>query len=281
MANGTIEHPKVVSQTEWLEARKELLKREKEITRLTDEISRQRRELPWVKVEKNYVFDTPSGKKSLSELFDGRSQLIVKHFMFGPGWGEGCVGCSFVSDHVDGTLVHLEHHDVTYIAVSRAPLSEIAAFQERMGWRFQWVSSFNNDFNFDFHVSFTKDELGTGKAYYNYELREVYGEEASGFSVFYKNEAGEIFHTYSCFGRGDEKSVGTYMFLDLTPKGRNENGPRHNLTDWVRHHDNYHGAGSVAHTGRFVAAAAGSMAVPEPSPSAAKNSGCGCAKSST
>jgi predicted dithiol-disulfide oxidoreductase (DUF899 family) len=281
MANSTMEQPKVVSQTEWLEARKELLKKEKEITRLTDDVARQRRELPWVKIEKNYIFDTPSGKKSLADLFDGRSQLIVKHFMFGPGWGEGCVGCSFGSDHVDGALVHLEHHDVSYVAVSRAPLSEIAAFQKRMGWRFNWVSSFDSDFNFDFHVSFTKEELAAGKAYYNFALGEIYGEEASGFSIFYKNDAGEIFHTYSCFARGDEKSVGTYMFLDLTPKGRNENGPRHNLTEWVRHHDNYDGAGSVAHTGRFLAAASAPRAATVSSPAAAKEPNCGCAKSST
>ncbi len=276
MVNKTMEQPKIVSRAEWLVARREHLKKEKELTRLTDELNRERRELPWVKIEKNYLFDTPSGKKSLAGLFDGRSQLIVKHFMFAPGWREGCVGCSFGSDHVDGALVHLEHHDVTYVAVSRAPLPEIAAYQKRMGWHFNWISSFDSDFNFDFHVSFTKDQLAAGKAYYNYNLGDVYGEEASGFSVFYKNETGEVFHTYSCYARGDEKSVGAYMLLDLTPKGRNENGPRYNLSDWVRHHDNYDGAGSVDPNGRFIAAPTASAA---PSSSDIADAGCKCAKS--
>lgn len=277
MESKQMERSKVVSQAEWLKARQELLKKEKQLTRLSDELTRERMELPRVKVEKNYSFDALSGKKSLAELFDGRSQLIVYHFMFGPGWREGCVGCSFVSDHVDGALVHLEHHDVTYTAVSRAPLPELAAYQKRMGWRFNWVSSFNSDFNYDFQVSFTKDQLAAGKVYYNYDLREVPGEEVSGYTVFYKNPAGEIFHTYSCYARGTEKPVASYMLLDIAPKGRNETGPRHDLTDWVRHHDNYDGAGSVDHSGRFVTAASVSAA---PSSVTSKESGCNCAKSS-
>lgn len=275
MTNRTMEQPKVVSQVEWLAARKELLKKEKELTRLTDAVNSQRLALPWVKLEKNYSFDTPQGKKSLADLFDGRSQLIVYHFMFGPGWNEGCVGCSFTSDHVDGALVHLEHHDVTYVTVSRAPVPELAAFQKRMGWHFKWVSSFDSDFNYDFHVSFTKDQLATGKAYYNYEMREAHGEEGAGYSTFYKNEAGEIFHTYSCFARGGEKALGTYMLLDMAPKGRSELGERGDLTNWVRHHDNYDAAGIVDRGGRFIAAsAAGSITA------AKAASGCDCAKPS-
>jgi predicted dithiol-disulfide oxidoreductase (DUF899 family) len=248
-----MQHPKVVTQDEWLAARLDLLAREKQLTRERDEVNRLRRELPWVKVEKNYVFDGPEGKVSLNDLFAGRSQLIVSHFMFGPQWKEGCVGCSFRSDHVDGTLAHLEHHDVSFVTVSRAPLDEIQAFKQRMGWRFQWVSSAANEFNYDFHVSASKDEIATGKMYYNYALGDLVSEELSGISILCKNEAGEIFHTYSTYGRGDEPLVTTYVYLDLTPKGRNETGPRFNLTDWVRHHDRYSAAGSVDSSGRFVA----------------------------
>jgi len=230
---------KVVSRAEWLQARKELLAKEKELTRRRDEIDRQRRELPWVKVEKNYVFDAPEGQVTLSQLFDGRSQLIVSHFMFGPGWKEGCFGCSFRSDHVDGALVHLEHHDVSLVTVSRAPLAEIEAFKQRMGWRFKWVSSYRRDFNYDYRVSFTKEEISSGKVEYNYAMRDFQSEELSGLSVFYKNEIGDIFHTYSTYARGDEMVDTTYMYLDLTPKGRNETGPYFNLADWVRHHDRY------------------------------------------
>jgi predicted dithiol-disulfide oxidoreductase (DUF899 family) len=253
MATATIEHPKVVSQPEWLEARKALLAREKEMTRAYDELNRQRRELPWVKVEKPYCFHSANGEESLSDLFAGRSQLIVYHFMFGPGWKEGCVGCSFISDHVDGALPHLEHHDVSYVAVSRAPWEELQAFQQRMGWTFKWVSSNAGDFNYDYHVSFTDAELAAGQAFYNFELRDVNGEESAGTSVFYKNPSGEIFHTYSCYARGNEKGIGTYMLLDLTPKGRNENGPQQDLTDWVRHHDRYGATGLVDITGRYRA----------------------------
>jgi predicted dithiol-disulfide oxidoreductase (DUF899 family) len=246
-------HSNVVSRAEWLSARKELLAAEKLLTRQRDEIDRRRRELPWVKVEKDYLFDGPGGRKSLADLFEGRSQLIVSHFMFGPDWKEGCAGCSFRSDHVEGALTHLEHHDVSLATISRAPLPEIQAFQERMGWRFKWLSSYSSDFNYDYGVSFTKEEIASGKVHYNYQLRDFVIEEASGISVFYKNAQDEIFHTYSTYGRGDEMLDTTYMYLDLTPKGRNETGPRYNLGDWVRHHDRYDAAGFVNAGGRFVA----------------------------
>jgi predicted dithiol-disulfide oxidoreductase (DUF899 family) len=253
MNTNFIAHANVVSRPEWLSARKQLLAREKLLTRQRDEIDRQRRELPWVKVEKTYLFDGPSGRESLGDLFAGRSQLIVSHFMFGAGWQEGCVGCSFRSDHVDGALVHLEHHDVSFATISRAPLTEIQAFKDRMGWRFKWLSSHGSDFNYDYGVSFTKEEIATGKVNYNYQLRDFVSEELAGVSVFYKDENEEIFHTYSTYGRGDEMLDTTYMYLDLTPKGRNETGPRHNLGDWVRHHDRYDAAGFVDAGGRFVA----------------------------
>ena len=227
----------IVSREEWVASRKELL--EKQLTRLKDELSEKRRELPWVKVDSSYVFDGPDGKETLANLFAGRSQLIVHHFMFSPDWQEGCVGCSFHADHDDGPLVHLEHHDVSFVRVSRAPLAKIEAFNERMGWRAKWVSSFGSDFNYDFNVSFTKDEMTTGEAIYNYKKGDPGIEELPGLSVFTKDEAGNIFHTYSCFGRGDEGAVSAYFYLDLTPKGRNETGPQRNLTDWVRHHDKY------------------------------------------
>jgi len=244
----------VVTDAEWTKARIELLKKEKEMTRLRDDLSRQRRELPWRKVEKEYVFDASEGRKSLADLFDGRSQLIVKHFMLGPGWKEGCVGCSFEADHTEGALVHLQNHDVSYVAVARAPLAEIEAFKKRMGWRLPWVSSYGNDFNFDFHVSFTPEQVAKGEGYYNYKLQNPYIDELSGNSVFYRNEAGEVFHTYSAFGRGAEEVLSTYVLLDLTPKGRNENGPHFTLADWVRHHDRYGAGGYVAETGRYVPA---------------------------
>ena len=244
---------RIVLQEEWLEARKQLLLKEKEITRLTDEVNEERRRLPWVKIDKQYVFDTPEGKQTLADLFDGRSQLIVKHFMFGPGWEEGCVGCSFGSDHIDGASLHLAHHDVTLLAVSRAPLEEIEAFRKRMGWHFKWVSSFNTDFNFDFHVSFRKEDLENGKVFYNYKMRHLQSEEMSGLSVFYKDEEGTVYHTYSTFARGDEKTATAYMYLDITPTGRNETGPNFDLTDWVRHHDKYNDNGFVNALGRYVA----------------------------
>ena len=235
-------HNPIVSRDEWLAARKALLAKEKEFTRLRDSLNAERRALPWVKVDKQYMFDTPDGRQSLGDLFAGRSQLVTKHFMFGPDWTDGCVGCSFEMDHVDGALVHLEHHDVSYVVVSRAPLEKLEAFKRRMGWRFRWVSSYGSDFNYDFHVSFSPEQVASGKAYYNYELRDVGIDELSGRSVFYRDEAGDIFHTYSSYARGGELFLGSYAVLDITPKGRDEtiNG---NLTDWVRHHDRYDDAG--------------------------------------
>jgi len=243
----------IVSRDEWLAARTQHLAREKELTRLRDQLSAERRALPWVRVEKEYVFDTPDGKKTLADLFDGRSQLIVKHFMLAPGQKDPCVGCSFEVDHIGGALVHLEHHDVSYVAVARAPRAEIEAVKQRMGWRFKWVSSFGSDFNYDFHVSFTQDEIAKGAAYYNYRMGPVPLEDLSGRSVFYKDANGDVFHTYSSYGRGGDLLLGTYNILDLMPKGRNETGPNHNLTDWVRHHDRYGAGGFVDGTGRYVA----------------------------
>src|ERR1700685_1295415 len=194
MITNLTERPNIVSRAEWLAARKELLMKEKQLTRQRDEIDRQRRALPWVKVEKNYIFDGPNGRQSLADLFENRSQLIVSHFMFGPGWKEGCVGCSFRSDHVDGALAHLKHHDVSLVTISRAPWAEIEDFKNRMGWRFLWLSSYGSDFNYDYQVSFTPEEVATGRVTYNYEVRDFVSEEGSGVSVFYKNPAGEIFH---------------------------------------------------------------------------------------
>jgi predicted dithiol-disulfide oxidoreductase (DUF899 family) len=216
-----------------------LLAAEKQLTRAYDALAQQRRALPWVRIDKTYSFDTVEGPRTLAQLFDGRSQLIVNHFMFGPDWTEGCVGCSFGADHVDGALPHLTHHDVSYVAVSRAPLEKLMAYKRRMGWRFNWVSSAGSDFNYDFGVSFTPQQLAAGEVAYNYRPARDPGQDMPGTSVFHRSEAGEIFHTYSCFGRGDEQTIGTYMLLDLTPKGRNETGPRGNLTDWVHRHDAY------------------------------------------
>lgn len=243
---------RIVTRAEWLAARQELLQKEKELTRRRDELAAQRRAMPWVRIDKSYVFDTAHGSKTLADLFGGRSQLIVKHFMLSPGWGEGCVGCSFEADHAEAALVHLQNHDVSYVAVARAPLAEIEAFQRRMGWRFPWVSAHGTDFNFDFHVSFTKAQIAAGKVYYNYREDPIPVEELSGHSVFCRDSDGSVCHTYSTFGRGAEELLGTYMFLDMTPKGRNEHG-RGNLTDWVRHHDRYDVDGHVDETGRFVA----------------------------
>jgi predicted dithiol-disulfide oxidoreductase (DUF899 family) len=232
-------HP-VVSREEWLTARRALLAKEKEATHLRDELNRQRLALPWVKVTADYVFDTPAGRKTLADLFDGRSQLIVYHFMLGPGWSAGCPGCSFLADHLDGALPHLEHHDVTLTAVSRAPLAEIQAYQKRMGWRFPWVSSSDSSFNFDFHVSFTAEQLAADVVDYNFTKvkRENANDELPGLSAFSKDEGGQVFHTYSTYGRGPEELIGTLMILDRAPKGRNENG----TMSFVKRHDEYEGA---------------------------------------
>lgn len=237
-----MQHHPVVSQKEWLTARKALLAKEKEATHLRDKINAERLALPWVKVEKKYIFDTPKGKKTLADLFDGRSQLLTYHFMLGPGWAAGCPGCSFLSDHIDGALPHLEHHDVTYTAVSRAPLPEIEAYKKRMGWGFPWASAFGSDFNYDYHVSFDKDDLASGKVVYNFTETPVPADSADtelpGLSAFYKDEAGDIFHTYSSYARGGEELIGTLMILDRAPKGRNEK----TTMDFVRRHDEYQDA---------------------------------------
>lgn len=237
-AHDETSHP-VVSRKEWLAARKELLTREKELTRLRDELSAKRRALPWVKIEKEYTFDTLEGRRTLAELFEGRSQLIVHHFMFGPGWEAGCIGCSFTADHIEGTRVHLEHHDVSLVRISRAPLAEIDTYRKRMGWQVKWVSSHGSDFNYDYQVSFRPEEIAKGEVTYNYAMSHVSIEDLSGLSVFYRDASGDIFHTYSTYGRGDELVDSTYMLLDMTPKGRNETGPHYNLMDWVRRHDEY------------------------------------------
>jgi predicted dithiol-disulfide oxidoreductase (DUF899 family) len=226
---------KIVSQQEWLEASRALLVQEKAFTKERDELSRLRRALPWVRVEKTYEFDGPHGKETLADLFDGRSQLIVYHFMFGPGWEEGCDGCSFVSDHIDAANLHLPHHDVTLLAASRAPLQEIENYKKRMGWQFKWVSSGGSDFNYDFGASFKREDLDAGDVLYNFTRQRLRGDEQPGLSVFYKNEAGAVFHTYSSYERGLDMLLGAYNYLDLTPKGRNESGPM----DWVRRHDRY------------------------------------------
>ncbi|APF39576.1 Predicted dithiol-disulfide oxidoreductase, DUF899 family [Chelatococcus sambhunathii] len=235
-----MQHP-VVSREEWLEARRALLAKEKEFTHLRDKVNAARLALPWVRVDKPYVFDTPHGRKTLAELFAGRSQLVVYHFMLGPDWEAGCTGCSFLADHLDGALPHLENHDVTLLAVSRAPLDRIEAYKRRMGWRFPWVSSHGSDFNYDFHVSFTPEALAKGSVYYNYEMipRAQAHDELPGLSAFYRDEKGEVFHTYSSYARGGEELIGTLMILDRAPLGRNE----HTTMDWVRRHDEYEAAG--------------------------------------
>ena len=239
METNVMASPKVVSREEWREARKALLVKEKEFTRRRDELTRLRRELPWVKVEKNYVFDAPEGKKSLAELFGDKGQLLVYHFMFGPDSEEGCRSCSFLSDHIDGANWHLPQRDVRLLAVSRAPLAKIETFKKRMGWRFDWVSSSGSDFNFDYGVSFSKEEVAKDQVSYNYAVSPAFGsEELPGLSAFSKDAAGTIFHTYSTYARGLDMLVGAYNFLDLAPKGRDEDGLSFTM-DWLRHHDRY------------------------------------------
>ncbi|RDZ27266.1 DUF899 domain-containing protein [Lysobacter silvisoli] len=241
---GITDHP-VVSRAQWLAARKALLQREKELTRLQDQMARDRRALPWVKVEKDYVFDTLDGPRRLAELFDGRSQLMVQHFMFAPGWEQGCKSCSYMADHNDGANLHLPQRDVTLVAVSRAPLAELERFRQRMGWKFNWVSSYGTDFNRDFGVNFDPDAMSTGKVDYNYVRQPFPHEEAPGISVFYRDEAGQVFHTYSTYGRGVEVMMHTYPLLELTPKGRDEDELEYTMA-WVRHHDRYENAAKPA-----------------------------------
>jgi len=234
---STVKH-QVVSKDRWLAERKALLAREKALTRLRDQVARERRALPWVRIEKDYVFDTPEGRRTLAELFQGRRQLLVQHFMLGPGWEQGCPSCSFMADHTDGMNVHLAHRDVTFVAISRAPLAEIERFRRRMGWQFKWVSSNANDFNFDFGVSFTPEEKVRNEVTYNYGRQPFESEELPGISVFYKDDAGELFHTYSTYRRGVEVMMGAYNLMDLTPKGRDEDNLSYGM-EWVRHHDRY------------------------------------------
>jgi predicted dithiol-disulfide oxidoreductase (DUF899 family) len=233
---------KIVSHDEWTAARKAYLVEEKAFSRARDALARKRRELPWERIEKRYVFDGPNGKETLADLFGGKSQLIVYHFMLGPGWEAGCPSCSYLADHFDGAVIHLAQRDASFVVISRAPLAEIEQFKKRMGWRFKWVSSFGSDFNYDYQVSISPEEKTSGKVLYNYEIIEKFpSEERPGASVFYKNEAGEVFHTYSTYGRGLDILIGTYHFLDLAPKGRDEDGLAWSMA-WVRHHDRYDGA---------------------------------------
>jgi len=245
--------PRVASREEWVEARTTLLAKEKAFTKLRDQLSAEQRSLPWVKVEKDYIFDGPSGKVTLAQLFDGRSQLFIKHFMMGPGQTHQCVGCSFEVDHVAGILPHIENHDISYVVVARAPIAEIEVLRKRMDWHFTWVSSYNNKFNYDFNVSFRPEQIAAGNAIYNFAPMNYDIEDLSGNSVFYKNDKGEIFHTYSTFGRGGEQFLGAYVFLDVTPKGRDENGPHHSLGDWVRPRNMYGQGGTVERNGRYHA----------------------------
>ena len=228
----------IVSHEEWLAARQEHLRREKEFTRLRDQLSRERRELPWERVEKNYVFEGPNGRETLSDLFAGKSQLIVYHFMFGPDWGEGCKSCSFWADNFNGIDVHLKHRDATLIAVSRVPFDKLNDYKKRMGWSFKWVSSFGSDFNRDYRVSFMPEDKKEGKVEYNYTMQTFPSDEAPGISVFYKDAAENIFHTYSSYGRGLDMLNGAYHYLDLVPKGRDEDGLSYSMA-WLRHRDKY------------------------------------------
>ena len=228
----------VVSPQQWLDQRLALLAREKELTRLQDQIARDRRALPWVRVDKPYVFDTLDGPRTLADLFEGRSQLLVQHFMFAPGWEQGCKSCSYMADHNDGANLHLAQRDVTLVAISRAPLADIERFRQRMGWRFKWVSSNGSDFNYDFRVSFTPEQMARGKVDYNFVTQAFPQEEAPGVSTFIRNGQGEVFHAYSAYGRGVEVMMGAYPLMDLTPKGRDEDALRYTM-EWVRNHDRY------------------------------------------
>ena len=245
---------KIVSHQEWLAARTAFLKKEKEFTRLRDELSKQRRELPWEKVEENYVFDGPNGKESLADLFAGRSQLLVYHFMLGPDWVEGCPSCSFLGDHFDGAIPHLNARDATFVVISRAPYSQIQAFQKRMGWKFKWVSANANDFNFDYKVSFTPQDVAKGKdgeKNYNFNTIAFNVEEGPGASAFYKDASGSVFHTYSTYARGLDIFLGAYNFLDIAPKGRDEDGLAFSMA-WVKHHDKYTGRDVVDATRNYA-----------------------------
>lgn len=230
--------PTVVSKEEWLKSRKELLTKEKEFTKKRDQLGKLRRNLPWTIVDKKYEFDSIDGKKSLCDLFEGRSQLIIYHFMFDPKWTEGCKSCSFIADHYNPSIVHLNNRDVSMVTVSKAPLAKLQSFKNRMGWQFNWVSSEDSEFNYDFHVSFTEEEQANGIANYNYTEQGFLVNEAPGLSVFYKDETNNIFHTYSCFSRGLDTYIGAYHLLDIVPNGRNETDLTYSM-EWVRHNDKY------------------------------------------
>ena len=238
MANegSSLKNHRVVSHKEWLAARTAFLEKEKEFTRLRDELSQKRRELPWEVVAKAYVFEGPNGKQTLAELFDGRSQLIVYHFMFDPSWDAGCPHCSFWADSFNANIVHMNHRDATMVAVSHAPYRKLAAYEKRMGWNFKWVSAYENDFNFDYNVSFTPEELAKKQAFYNFKMQNPGPSEREGVSVFFKDENGGVFHTYSAYARGIDLLNSAYNYIDLTPKGRDEGGRNQH---WVRRHDEY------------------------------------------
>ena len=252
----TTTHP-VLPRERWTAERRALLKREMELTRLGDQIARERRALPWVRIDKPYVFDTPTGPRTLAELFGRHRQLLLQHFMLGPGWEAGCPSCSFMADHLGGMQPHLAQRDVALAVVSRAPIEQIERFRHRMGWQFNWVSSHGSDFNRDFHVSFTPEERARGEVFYNYAMRPFPQDEAPGISTFYKDDAGTVFHTYSTYGRGVEVMMGTYHLLDLVPKGRDEDDLPYTMA-WVRHHDRYEAGpadacGCHAHAGAAAA----------------------------
>jgi predicted dithiol-disulfide oxidoreductase (DUF899 family) len=232
--HDAIRHPEIVSREEWLRRRLVLLQEEKNESKRHDALGERKRALPWVRVEKQYVFTAPEGNLSLADLFGNHNQLFIKHFMMGPNQDWQCPGCTLAVSHVDGLLEYFEHHDMSYVAVARAPIEEIEAVRRNMNWKFRWVSSSKSDFNYDFHVSFRPEERQKHKAIYNFrEFDPKDSEDLSGHSVFYKDETGQVFHTYSTFGRGDEQFIGIFGFFDVLPKGREENGPTHSLPDWA------------------------------------------------
>jgi predicted dithiol-disulfide oxidoreductase (DUF899 family) len=237
MKNNAIKNPTIASEDKWLAARLELLRKEKEYTKLGDLLAAKRRELPWTKVTKTYTFDSPDGPVTLADLFEGRSQLMVQHFMLGPGWEQGCKSCSFMMDHFNPTVPHLNARDVSFAAISHAPLAETLPFKTRMGWFVNWVSSHGTGFNQDFNVSFTEEEIARGGVPYNYTKMDFPQTEAPGISVFAKDDSGNVYHTYSAYGRGVEVVMTTYDLLDLVPKGRDEDPDA--PMSWVRHHDRY------------------------------------------
>ncbi len=243
MKTNSFENPIVVSSEEWLAARRELLREEKAFTKLGDRLAQRRRALPWIQM-KPYTFESPTGRVSLADLFDGRSQLIVQHFMLGPGWEQGCKSCSFMMDHINPTVLHLKARDVAFAAISHAPLKEILPFKQRMGWAVNWVSSHGTGFNQDFHVSFTAEEIACGGVPYNYGQLDFPQTEAPGISVFARDAAGDVYHTYSTFGRGVEVVMTTYDLLDLVPQGRDEENDESGMA-WLRHHDRYEQSADV------------------------------------